>query len=637
VSLKSKFWRVVLMLALLSVGVFTKISRPARAAGPWYVATTGNDSNNCLSPTTPCATINGSIGKAASGDTIYVAVGTYIGAGNEVVLINKSVTLSGGWNLGFTVRSELSTIDGGGMRRGVTIISGVTASLEQLIIQNNRAYTGAGVYNEGNLKIAGSIVRNNTSDNSGGGIHSFRGNVTLTNSSVIANSAEDNSGAGIMNQGGTFILDNSTVSQNFTTMCGGGIINSPYLGDGSAVGGSLFLNNSTVSNNRSGCGGGIVNNVYSTAVLQNTIIAGNTSSFTGPDCYSSMSGAINSLGYNIIGNSSDCFFTPSTGDLLNINAGLFPLSGLPGFHMLLPTSPAIDAGNPAGCIDNLGNPLIIDQRGAMRAIDGNNDGNTRCDIGAYEFDPASNPISQVFLPLNLRNYCPPTFFDDFSNPNSGWPVSDNEFFRSEYLNGEYRGLSKQSGYFYFFQAPACERQNYMVEADARWEGAPGESYGLRFGITNDFSQFYLFEVNPDFQLFRVLRRSPSGFAVVVPVTPSSAIRPGNTSNHLKVTRNGSQITLEVNGVVLGTWFDGTITGLTKVGLMFSPYDDNPSADVRFDNFRVTSLSSNGAIAQDQRGATIGTDAASVAHMQYAAMPDSLNWLPHEDGINVKSQ
>ena len=47
--------------------------RPIRAAGPWYVAPGGDDGNDCLSPATPCATINGAVSKASPGDTIYVA------------------------------------------------------------------------------------------------------------------------------------------------------------------------------------------------------------------------------------------------------------------------------------------------------------------------------------------------------------------------------------------------------------------------------------------------------------------------------------------------------------------------------------------------------------------------------------
>ena len=47
----------------------------------WYVAPGGNDGSDCLSPATPCATINGALQKPdqslAPGDTIRVAVGVY--------------------------------------------------------------------------------------------------------------------------------------------------------------------------------------------------------------------------------------------------------------------------------------------------------------------------------------------------------------------------------------------------------------------------------------------------------------------------------------------------------------------------------------------------------------------------------
>lgn len=194
----------------------------------------------------------------------------------------------------------------------------------------------------------------------------------------------------------------------------------------------------------------------------------------------------------------------------------------------------------------------------------------------------------VYLPVTLRNYCPP-FSDDFSNPNSGWDVVDDDFEHTEYLNGEYRVLTKQAGYFYLYLAPTCSRENYVVEVDARWDSEPAYSYGIIFGVLPDFSQYYLFDMNTDVQKFRVLRRGPGGYSEVVPITSSSAINSGISSNHLKVTRDGDQFTLEVNGTVLGTWLDGTINGPTFAGIITNPYDDQPISDARFDNYFVSQI------------------------------------------------
>ena len=49
-------------------------------------------------------------------------------------------------------------------------------------------------------------------------------------------------------------------------------------------------------------------------------------------------------------------------------------------------SPALDAGNPAGCLDEKGLSLGGDQRRARRVVDGpDGDSVARCDIGSYEY------------------------------------------------------------------------------------------------------------------------------------------------------------------------------------------------------------------------------------------------------------
>ena len=132
-----------------------------------------------------------------------------------------------------------------------------------------------------------------------------------------------------------------------------------------------MISNSTISGNNPN---GIANNQGFSVTLQNSIVSNNA----GSNCSSGMV----SNGYNL---SSDgtCTFN-SRGDLNNHDPLLGPLqnNGGPTQTMaLLPGSPAIDGGNPAGCTDGLGNLLKTDQRGMPRPDKEDTGG---CDMGAYE-------------------------------------------------------------------------------------------------------------------------------------------------------------------------------------------------------------------------------------------------------------
>jgi hypothetical protein len=120
-------------------------------------------------------------------------------------------------------------------------------------------------------------------------------------------------------------------------------------------------------------------------VMANSIISDNLATY-GPNC----SGPITSQGNNIIADISGCVLNDAPGDQLDVNpllAGLSNNGGPTATHRLLAGSPAIDGGNPAGCLDAAGYVLTIDQRGFPRPLDGNGDGSAVCDVGAYEYDP----------------------------------------------------------------------------------------------------------------------------------------------------------------------------------------------------------------------------------------------------------
>lgn len=340
-------------------------------------------------------------------------------------VISGSVSISG-----ITIQnSELGFGQAGG---GVFVNSAGALTLTNSTVNNNAAYSGGGITSGGNLTIINCTVSNNRSEDwgailVGSGDHRLvlvdsvvfnnanDGGVTVASdyTSIISNTTViSNTGSGISNVGVVEIFA-STIVSNTATGSGGGIYNHDVMtvtnstisgnaadddGGGIYVGDceSMILNNVTVVNNRadhdgdgSGDGGGI--NISDDRVpVRNSIIAGNTD--TGgesPDCYSQSSAApLNSYGYNLIQDTTGCIIIgDTTGNQTGVSPNLGPLqdNGGPTFtHALLPGSPAIDGGNPAGCVDGAGLPLSTDQRGFPRAVDGDGNGTDICDIGAYE-------------------------------------------------------------------------------------------------------------------------------------------------------------------------------------------------------------------------------------------------------------
>jgi len=568
---RTRIVALVLGMAIL-LARHAKVDPTARAQGPWYVTTAGSDDNACSSPAAPCATPAGALHKPGfvAGDTLYIATGAYTGSGDEVVSIDKSATISGGWDDVFAQQTGLATIDGQDRQRGITIHSAVSVTLEHLLIQNGSADWGGGIFNQGGILTVNACQLSNNRAARGGAIMNESGTLTVTSSALINNSASG-PGGGIYNNIGQSTLHNVTVSGN-SAWVGGGIFNYNH--------GQVILNHCTLANNT-------VANYSAAAIYSDSgimVLRGNIVAQQHKPGESACQGPIQSTGYNLIQSWQACPIGATTGDIGNVDPRLFSLMGMPAHHPLLHDSPAVDRGDPAGCLDNSGSPVTADQRGLPRPVDGNGDGTAICDIGAYEYDPAS-AVQELWLSLAARDHCPP-MTDRFDNPVSGWPVGEDPWVRTEYLEGQYRVLTKQSGYLYLFNSPSCPRRNYVVEIKARWWERPGDSYGLIFGLSSDWSHYYLFYVSSDLRAYALLRRDPSGFTVLQTLTESPAIA---YENMLRVTRQGSNITLAINGTQVGTWSDGSISGLTGVGVYVLPYENLPVCEARFDDFSVASL------------------------------------------------
>jgi hypothetical protein len=253
----------------------------------------------------------------------------------RVALVDNHANASGG---GLDTASAGTIRESRFTQNGVNIVIGVGGGGIFLFNPQNRPF-----------EIESSTFDDNIGQ-TGGGIFT-NGNLRLTNSTISGNRAEQ-IGGGIRAGGGQFEMSSTTVAFNEAGI--------PSIANGAGV----FLDGFC-----DGC----------TFKLYNNIIAGNVAG----DCSRfPFSGPIESH-HNHVQDPRECSFA-GTGDVVGTDPLLDPLladnGGPTPTHVLPLESPALDAGDPAGCNAPGGLPLVYDQRGAGFP----REAGPECDKGAYE-------------------------------------------------------------------------------------------------------------------------------------------------------------------------------------------------------------------------------------------------------------
>ena len=277
--------------------------------------------------------------------------------------------LTGAGNVTLTnisVRNGATAGNGGGIRAGNNTGQ---LYLDRVIVTNNRAGQGAGIYNDSTMTLTDSVVSYNGDTNTiGGGIYNHK-NIVLDRVTVSNNQADTGAGLYIHNLALSTSLTNVTVSTNTAQNPGGGM----YTGS------DVSVMHSTFTLNTADTGGGIRTKGAASVELVNSIVEGNT----GTSANNDLQGTFSSRGVNLIGDTSGASGL-SGSDLTGASANLLPLASNGGFgqtHLPGAGSVAIDNGTSVTGVP------AQDQRGVSRPLDANGDSVALPDIGTVEITP----------------------------------------------------------------------------------------------------------------------------------------------------------------------------------------------------------------------------------------------------------
>lgn len=272
-------------------------------------------------------------------------------------------------------RFELDAITTKGIGAGLPTVT------DDLVIEGNGASlvrTGGPdfrlMHNQGSLTLIDLSLSGGSAPGDGGALLN-EGALVLRDVTLADNQAAGGGGAIANQAGATATLANSTLSGNRAEGAGGALLN--------AQGGGLSLLNVTFALNESGMQGSALGS-FGKLGMVNTLIAGdNGAAAKGADpadCFAQ--GGLDTNEHNLVQDGTcDAALagdgTPLVGPLGD-NGGDALTHALVGEG-----NPAVDGGNPEFCLNT-----PFDQRGApfKRSVDGDDDGEAICDIGAFELD-----------------------------------------------------------------------------------------------------------------------------------------------------------------------------------------------------------------------------------------------------------
>jgi hypothetical protein len=194
-------------------------------------------------------------------------------------------------------------------------------------------------------------------------------------------------------------------------------------------------------------------------------------------------------------------------------------------------------------------------------------------------------MPNIFQPGNVEPTPTILYQDNFSNPDSGWPVTSESDKIAKYFNGQYDIIVSKPKRDVWATIKQQFAGDIRVEVDATKAGGPDDNdFGLVCHFLDD-NNFHYFLISSDgYQVIGRYLKGESTFLSSDKMQLSDAVRKGSTTNQIRADCIGETLLLYVNNQMVASTTDTALTGGT-VGMIVGTFDEG-GVDILFDNFVV---------------------------------------------------
>ena len=178
------------------------------------------------------------------------------------------------------------------------------------------------------------------------------------------------------------------------------------------------------------------------------------------------------------------------------------------------------------------------------------------------------------------------YFDDFSDPTSGWEVGDYDFGTVGYEGGVYAVTSTDNG-IDMWGVAYQSFEDVEITVQARQVSGPtnnNNGYGVACRVgQGSIITGYFFRISGD-GFFAIFREGEDSSIELVPWTESDSVRMGNDVNRIGAVCSGEELSLYINGRLAASVQDNVFRS-GDVALSAVSFEDE-ATEIHFDDFEL---------------------------------------------------